>query len=167
MTMTVAERRRAEARSAITDRSGLDRDVLKDLTKVGREDIPLRFLVPDPDQPRLEIDETGTEFLDLVGTIREHGLLQPISVRELEPGGDARYMIIAGERRYRAYLHLAEQDPNEFGRIPATVIRIVGQNKEAQVLMKQLIENAVRVDVAEGERAFAFQRLKTMSGWTW
>jgi ParB family chromosome partitioning protein len=62
---------------------------------VGRM-IPLDRLEPNPNQPRIEIGD----LTDLINSIREKGVLEPLLVRPSEVGG--RFMIISGERRYRA-----------------------------------------------------------------
>ncbi|ADR37769.1 parB-like partition protein (plasmid) [Oceanithermus profundus DSM 14977] len=67
--------------------------------------IPVAAIEPNPEQPRVEFDEKELE--QLATSIREHGLLQPISVIELEPG--QRYQLIAGERRLRAVQRLGEE----------------------------------------------------------
>ena len=59
--------------------------------------IPLDRIEPNPDQPRMEFDETSLD--ELAASIREHGVLQPILVRPREQG---RYQLVAGERRWRA-----------------------------------------------------------------
>ena len=60
--------------------------------------IPIERLVPDPDQPRKEFDEDELERLGR--SLRERGQLQPIRVRWDE--ASARWVVVAGERRYRA-----------------------------------------------------------------
>src|SRR5947209_3256566 len=59
--------------------------------------LPVDLIVPNPDQPRRSFDEET--LLELAGSIRARGVLQPVLVRPL-PGG--RYELIAGERRWRA-----------------------------------------------------------------
>ena len=62
------------------------------------ETLPLREIEPDPDQPRKTFDEEALG--ELAASIAEHGLLQPIAVRAKKTGPG--YVIIAGERRWRA-----------------------------------------------------------------
>jgi ParB/RepB/Spo0J family partition protein len=166
---SVKEQRAAALAAAVAEPVEVHRNVLRDLTRIGQEEVPLHLIEPNPDQPREMVDESSLEFLELVGTIREHGLLQPISLMLLDsPTTEGKqYRIIAGERRFRAFSLLSREDPQEYGRIPATVVRVVGENKDAQVLMKALIENLVRADLKEGERANAIVRLKEATGWTW
>ena len=63
----------------------------------GVRELPLSDIYPNPDQPRKIFDEGALN--DLASSIREHGVISPIVVNA-DP--DGRYMIIAGERRYRA-----------------------------------------------------------------
>ena len=58
--------------------------------------VDIDLVEPNPYQPRLEFDDEA--LMDLAQSIRENGLIQPITVREM----DGRYQIIAGERRFRA-----------------------------------------------------------------
>ena len=62
----------------------------------GVVEIELEKIFPNPDQPRKTFDED--KLIDLAESIREHGVLQPILVAPR----DDKFMIIAGERRYRA-----------------------------------------------------------------
>ena len=66
--------------------------------------IPIDRLEPNPTQPRVEIGD----LTDLVESIRAVGVLEPILVRPAEIGG--RFMIISGERRYRASLQVGLQE---------------------------------------------------------
>ena len=63
----------------------------------GVRELPLSDIYPNPDQPRKIFDEGALN--DLASSIREHGVISPIVVNAAP---DGRYMIIAGERRYRA-----------------------------------------------------------------
>ena len=60
-------------------------------------EIPLSQISPNPNQPRREFDEEALQ--ELANSIREVGIIQPITLRQTE---DGRYQIIAGERRWRA-----------------------------------------------------------------
>ena len=64
-----------------------------------QKDLPIEFLMPSPFQPRHRFDEN--DLRDLVASVREHGILQPILVRRHGDTPD-RYEILAGERRWRA-----------------------------------------------------------------
>ena len=58
--------------------------------------VSIEEIQPNPYQPRLEFNDEA--LMELAQSIRENGLIQPITVRECEDG----YQIVAGERRYRA-----------------------------------------------------------------
>ena len=94
--------------------------------------LPLHRVEPNPEQPRQDFDQ---EELDaLAESIRLHGILQPLTVRET---GEGYYQIIAGERRWRA-ARLAE-----LSEVPAIVVE--ADNKKAMELA--LIENLQRQDL--------------------
>jgi len=61
-------------------------------------EIDLVRLTPNPDQPRQWFDETALH--ELAASIEQHGLIQPVIVKEAQ--GDT-FMLVAGERRYRAH----------------------------------------------------------------
>ncbi|MDO4684293.1 MAG: ParB/RepB/Spo0J family partition protein [Candidatus Saccharibacteria bacterium] len=106
--------------------------------------IKLAEIAPDPDQPRRVFDEAGLE--ELAASIREHGVLQPIVVVPREGG----YMIVAGERRWRAAT-IAKLD-----KIPAIVRTLSDQHK----LELSLIENLQRHDLNPIETATAYVKLR-------
>lgn len=105
--------------------------------------MPLSQIKANPHQPRTHFDHEGIE--ELVNSIREHGVLQPII---LTKDGD-KYEIIAGERRFRASEILEKET------IPAIVRDINEQNK----LEIALVENIQRRDLNPVEEAVAYQRL--------
>ena len=113
--------------------------------------IPLELITPNPNQPRKAFDEQ--ELGELAGSLREHGVLQPILVRPL-PGG--RYELLAGERRWRA-AQLAGLD-----RIPA-VVRPAAENERLELA---LIENMARQDLNPIESARACAALVDEFGLT-
>ena len=76
-------------------------------------DIPINKLKPNPDQPRAHFDELEHKWL--TESIAKNGVLQPILVRPVE--GD-EFMIIAGERRYRAAKAAGRAS------LPAVVVRV-------------------------------------------
>lgn len=107
-------------------------------------EIALSQIVANPDQPRRTFDEEALE--ELADSIREHGVISPITLRD---NGDGSYMIIAGERRFRASkLAGLEQ-------IPA----YIRTAKDEQVMEWALIENIQREDLDAIEIALAYQRL--------
>ena len=107
--------------------------------------IPLDDISPDPDQPRRFFG--ADELMELANSIVEHGILQPIVVAPNKSGG---YIIVAGERRYRA-AKLASLD-----KIPAIVRTLSNQHK----LEISLIENLQRQDLNVIETATAYIKLR-------
>lgn len=107
-------------------------------------EIALSQIVANPDQPRRTFDQEALE--ELADSIREHGVISPITLRD---NGDDTYMIIAGERRFRAS-KLAGLE-----RIPA----YIRTAKDEQVMEWALIENIQREDLDAIEIALAYQRL--------
>lgn len=113
--------------------------------------IPLTDITPNPDQPRKEF--AHSEMENLVASIKQHGIMQPITVTEKDDGG---YEIIAGERRYRAAT-IAE--------LP-TIPAIVRSATDQQKLELGLIENIQRQDLNPIEEGFAYKRLAEEFGLT-
>lgn len=110
--------------------------------------IPLKDINPDLNQPRKTYADAS--FDELVASIKEKGVIQPIIVRPLKKG----YMVICGERRLRAAIavNTAEKEKSE---IPA----IIKEASDEEALEMQLVENAVRSDVHPMEEAAAFLKL--------
>lgn len=106
--------------------------------------IRLSEIQADPDQPRRHFDEISIE--ELAASIREHGILQPIVVTPHK----GSYMIVAGERRFRA----AERAGLD--RVPALVRTLTDQHK----LELSLIENLQRRDLNPIETATAYLKLR-------
>lgn len=106
--------------------------------------IPISEIVPNSEQPRRHFGHEELE--NLVASIKEHGILQPITVTERPDGG---YELIAGERRWRA-AQIAG-----LAKVPALVRTVTEQEK----LELALIENIQRQNLNPIEEAFAFQRL--------
>lgn len=105
--------------------------------------VALDAVVPSPLQPRKNLREETLS--DLVDSIREHGVIQPLIVREV--GG--HYELIAGERRWRACSRLG------LSQIPV----IVRTASDRDVLEMALIENLQREDLNAIEEAEAYARL--------
>jgi ParB family transcriptional regulator, chromosome partitioning protein len=106
--------------------------------------IPLSRIRPDPDQPRKFFDEA--EGKRLADSISEYGLLQPIMVRpENHPSQD--YVIVHGERRFRAHQQLGLE----------TINALLWEKGESSVKDLQLIENVQRKDLSDIELAFEFK----------
>jgi ParB family chromosome partitioning protein len=108
--------------------------------------IPIASIVPNPFQPRREFSEQ--DLADLVSSIRENGLLQPIVVRPA-PGTTEQYELVAGERRWRATMRLGWQD------VPATVREV----DDRTLLVLALVENLQRAELSALEEAEGFRRL--------
>ena len=110
----------------------------------GLEQVALDLIDPNPFQPRRAFSEDSLK--ELAGSIRATGLVQPVLLRKL----DARYQLIAGERRWRA-AHLAG-----LAAIPAVVRPITDE----QALEQALTENLLREDLNPIEVAHAYQSLQ-------
>ena len=106
--------------------------------------LPLHKVEPNPDQPRQEFDEE--ELQQLADSIAVHGVIQPLTVRELPSG---YYQIIAGERRWRASRLAGLRE------IPAVIIE--ADDRKAMELA--LIENLQRQDLNPVEEALGYQVL--------
>lgn len=112
------------------------------------QQLPIAAVVPDPRQPRKLFDQGALE--ELAASIRAQGILEPLLVRP-QPNGTERYVIVAGERRWRA-ARLAKL---------ATVPAIVRPWVDAEVGAVQLVENLQREDLQPLERARAYQTYLT------
>lgn len=121
------------------------------LEKSAYQLLPIYKVEPNPDQPRRDFDEE--ELQALADSITEHGIIQPLTVRQLSSG---YYQIIAGERRWRA-ARLAE-----FQEVPAIIIE--ADDKKAMELA--LIENLQRQDLNPVEEALGYQSLMQDYGLT-
>ena len=113
--------------------------------------LPIYKVEPNPDQPRQDFDEE--ELQALSESITVHGVIQPLTVRELSSG---YYQIIAGERRWRA-ARLAG-----LSEVPAVVVE--ADDKKAMELA--LIENLQRQDLNPVEEALGYQSLMSDHGLT-
>ena len=113
--------------------------------------LPIYKVEPNPDQPRQDFDEE--ELQALSESISIHGVIQPLTVRELSSG---YYQIIAGERRWRAARQAGLSE------VPAVVIE--ADDKKAMELA--LIENLQRQDLNPVEEALGYQSLMSDYGLT-
>ena len=113
--------------------------------------LPIYKVEPNPDQPRQDFDEE--ELQALADSITEHGIIQPLTVRELNSG---YYQIIAGERRWRA-ARLAN-----LSEVPVVIIE--ADDKKAMELA--LIENLQRQDLNPVEEALGYRSLMEDHGLT-
>jgi len=115
--------------------------------------LPIETLEPGPFQPRGPID--AAPLRELADSIREHGVLQPILVRE-KPGTPGLYQIIGGERRWRAAQLVPLHD------VPV-VIRDLG---DREAMAAGLVENLQRQDLNALEEAEGYRRLLDEFGLT-
>ena len=113
--------------------------------------LPIYKVEPNPNQPRQDFDPEELEAL--ADSIRTHGIIQPLTVREMPNG---YYQIIAGERRWRA-ARLAEV--NE---VPAVVM----EADDKKVMELALIENLQRQDLNPVEEAMGYHALMEEYGLT-
>ena len=105
-------------------------------------EIPISQIEANPNQPRREFDPTALQ--ELANSIREIGIIQPITLRQVD---EERYQIIAGERRWRA----------------SQMIRTI---KDENVMEMALVENIQREDLNAIEIALAYEHLMSSTGMT-
>lgn len=113
-------------------------------TKLPSDRIPVASIKPNPFQPRREFSIEALN--ELIDSIRLHGVLQPISVRQT---GENSFELIAGERRWRASMELGIET------IPATILPA----NDEQMLEFAIIENVQREDLNPIEKAVAYRNL--------
>jgi ParB family chromosome partitioning protein len=127
----------------------------KDIVKAKNAfEVPTDKIVPDPNQPRKVF--APEDIQDLSDSIRSRGLLQPIRVRWDEER--EKYVIVAGERRWRATIMA--------GRQAIACVVVEGEMTESEILHDQLVENCLRTDLQPIEQAGAFKVLMDAKGWT-
>lgn len=107
----------------------------------------IEALLPNPFQPRREFDEQAIEAL--TDSIRQHGIIQPLAVREVQKDGKKQFEIIAGERRFRAAQRAG------LSKVPVVIHDISDHDSAAFAL----IENLQREDLNAIEKAQGIQRL--------
>lgn len=112
--------------------------------------LDITSIVPNPYQPRQVFDDDS--LADLANSIKQYGILQPITVRQVED----HYELIMGERRFRAAQLV------NLNRIPSIVIDV--GNKDSAVVA--LIENLQRVDLSFIEEAESYKKLIEIHGLT-
>jgi ParB family transcriptional regulator, chromosome partitioning protein len=118
------------------------REMIKMATSAN--EIPLKSIEANPFQPRTHFDEDALE--ELVVSIKEHGIIQPLTVRKVE---EDRYQLITGERRLRAAIKAGLK------RVPAYIREAEDEN----MLELALVENIQREDLDAIEVAISYQRL--------
>ena len=124
---------------ALLQTDGIETNGSSNLSEVRMDDIS-----PNPNQPRREFDDDSLQ--ELANSIRQIGLVQPITLRDM---GDGTYVIIAGERRWRAYQRVG------LTTIPAYIRTVDDEN----MLEMALVENIQREDLTAIEVALAYQNL--------
>lgn len=107
-------------------------------------EVPVTLIYPNPNQPRVNFDEEALS--ELATSIRELGVISPITLRANE---DGTYLIIAGERRYRAAKSIGLK----------TIPAYIKTAADEQVMEMALIENIQREDLNAIEIALTFYRL--------
>jgi ParB family chromosome partitioning protein len=110
----------------------------------GMQMLPISKIVANPQQPRRRFDEKQLE--DLINSVRERGIIQPILVRPLS---DDRYEIVAGERRWRA------AQAAQLHEVPV-VVRTLDDSTGFEIA---LVENVQRADLNAIEEAAGYRRL--------
>ena len=117
--------------------------IVEDEPDVLLQNIPVSKIVPNPNQPRKHFDEEA--FTDLVISVKEHGLLQPVVVRKI----GAIFELIVGERRWRAAKEAGLEQ------VPA----IIKNTSDVEVMELAIIENVQRQDLNALEEATAYYHL--------
>ena len=144
----VAARRLSEERElAPSIVSLLSADGTKSL---GIRHVPVDRIEANPENPRLLFEESALD--ELAGSIREHGILQPVLVR---PMGDG-YQLVAGERRWRAAIRAGL----------VTIPALVEELDDEAALEIAVIENLQREDLSPLEEATMFEKMVTEHGYS-
>ncbi len=123
----------------------------------GSLQLPVEQILPGDSQPRQRFDDVALS--ELAESIRAHGVIQPIVVRQRQLGSQTapvQYEIIAGERRWRAAQKAGLKS------IPA----VISEAAENDTLTIALVENLQREDLNPIEEAEAFHRLHEVMGFT-
>ena len=143
---------RAGKRVAMCDQAN-DRKVTETPSTIGEvKKININDIHTSPMNPRKTFDEGA--IAELAASIKQHGLLQPITVRphiSTDANACGNYEIVMGERRYRAWKHNMS-DP----KFPMEIPCIVREMNDEEALDAMITENLQRKDVDPIEEAFAF-----------
>lgn len=107
-------------------------------------EVSIEKIQPNPNQPRRDFDDDSLQ--ELANSIRQIGIIQPITLRDM---GDGSYIIIAGERRWRASQRAG------LTHIPAYIRTVDDEN----MMEMALVENIQRQDLSALEIALAYQHL--------
>ncbi len=125
----------------------------RSLARVAKRKIPLAFLRPNPRNPRKDFNDQDLD--DLVASIREKGIIQPILARTIAGHADA-YEIIAGERRWRAAQRVGLHD------VPVILV----EADDSRHSKLAIIENVQRADLNALEEALGYQQLEAEYNYT-
>ena len=147
--MNAKKRALGKGLSALLDQSGLEPqpvyDIEKDLLGVGTiGKVPLDAIESNPYQPRADFDEESLK--DLAASIKEQGVIQPITIRR---GQEGKYQLISGERRCKAARMVGLTE------IPAYIIAAT----EHSMLEMAIVENIQRENLNPIEIALAYKQL--------
>lgn len=115
--------------------------------------IALSLITPSATNPRKRFDKDA--LADLTDSVRKHGIIQPILVRQIDPA-IAAYELVAGERRYRAATAAGLEE------IPAIVRNLT----DVEALELQVIENLQRADLHPIEEAEGYEQLRDRHGYS-
>ena len=129
---------------------GTEKPVVKTAPMNSMAEIATEQIIPNPNQPRTQFDEDALE--ELAASIRQLGVIQPITVKK----SDDKYIIISGERRWRASQRVG------LATVPAYVREVDDENLHAMAL----VENIQRQDLNAIEIALGMQRLIEECGLT-
>jgi ParB family chromosome partitioning protein len=135
-----------EAAPFVESRSGSNAELVE-VPGARFEELPVGSIRPNRKQPRTVFDEI--DMAELVHSVREIGILQPIVVRSAPDDGDAPYELVMGERRWRA------AQAAELERIPA----IIRDTTDDDLLRDALLENLHRSSLNPLEEAAAYAQL--------
>ncbi|GAB3269466.1 ParB/RepB/Spo0J family partition protein [Arthrobacter pigmenti] len=130
-----------------TGEEAVSRETLVEVPGASFAEVPLGSIHPNRKQPRNVFDED--DMAELVHSIKEIGMLQPVVVRPSTEGGEAQYELVMGERRWRA---AKEADLDA---LPA----IIRQTSDDDLLRDALLENLHRSELNPLEEAAAYQQL--------
>lgn len=128
-------------------RSGDDQSALVEVPGATFAELPVGGIHPNRRQPRVEFNED--ELAELVHSIREIGVLQPVVVRPSQEGGEAKYELVMGERRWRASREAGME----------TIPAIIRSTLDDDLLRDALLENLHRSALNPLEEAAAYQQL--------
>ncbi|MBR7169740.1 MAG: ParB/RepB/Spo0J family partition protein [Alistipes sp.] len=123
---------------------GSEKPELKAKPMARMAELAIDQIIPNPTQPRTEFDEEALD--ELADSIRQLGIIQPITVRKHD---DGRYVIISGERRWRAAQRA------DLKQLPVYIREVDDENLHAMAL----VENIQREDLNAIEIALGMQRL--------